>query len=295
MTLTLLCVLALLAGPWCVSCQQPPSNIDLKIMPSKKWKFEKQELNRLREELRHEVRRQVEGMEDAIAEQARLRQRSGNVWSMHGAPLFVPAVPPSLSASSMGMMPPSGVMTQPAPGQNQLNLNLGPTQYSPSRYTVQRPMSFRQIDTPAASESGSDPVAGSLLATDGLMPSTAVERSEQQEGDGEDDGTTKNNGIIDNVISQLEDVAGADKQETRDEDDNGQQSDVSEGAAASDESASTTTTTMATTNISSKGDGRFKQEHHTERAAVTKEHLQNGPLPRALAYLYAKHTSRRNV
>ncbi|CEM20928.1 unnamed protein product [Vitrella brassicaformis CCMP3155] len=156
-------------------------------------------------------------------------------------------------------------------------------------------MSFRQIDTPAASVSGSDPVAGSLLATDGLMPPTAVEGSAQQEGDGEDDGTTKNNRIIDNVNSQLEDVAGADKHETRDEDDNGQQSDVSEGAAASDESASTTTTTMATTNISSKGDGRFKQEHHTERAAVTKEHLQNGPLPRALAYLYAKHNSRRNV
>lgn len=114
-------------------------------MPSKKWKFETRELNRLREELRHEIRTQMLEVEESLTEKIRAIQNSPNVWGINGAPVFLPN-------SQYGPMQGSTRVGLP-----QMGATSGASQLQPPSRFAQIPLeetSFVEKSSSAASSNG---------------------------------------------------------------------------------------------------------------------------------------------
>lgn len=64
--------------------------INLKIVPSKKIRITKDDMNFLLSELRQEINRQINMLEDELDEKERMRQRNSSIWSLNESPIYVP-------------------------------------------------------------------------------------------------------------------------------------------------------------------------------------------------------------
>ncbi|CRH00476.1 secreted ookinete protein, putative [Plasmodium relictum] len=66
------------------------SKINLKIVPSKKLHITKNDMMFLLSELRQEIGRQINILEDEFEEKERMKQRSASLWAASHSPVYIP-------------------------------------------------------------------------------------------------------------------------------------------------------------------------------------------------------------
>ncbi|VUC57234.1 secreted ookinete protein, putative [Plasmodium berghei ANKA] len=69
---------------------EPIARINLKIVPSKKLNISKNDMVFLLSELKQEIRRQVNILEEELEEKERIRRRSSSLWSTNNSSVYVP-------------------------------------------------------------------------------------------------------------------------------------------------------------------------------------------------------------
>jgi len=64
--------------------------VNLKIVPSHQFVLQKQDIDGLKNEIEHDINKEINKMEENWASKERMRERSSGVWNLHGAPVFLP-------------------------------------------------------------------------------------------------------------------------------------------------------------------------------------------------------------
>lgn len=70
--------------------EDSPPKINIQIVPSKRIRITKDDMNFLLSELKQEINRQMNMLEDELDEKERMRQRSSSTWSMNESAVYVP-------------------------------------------------------------------------------------------------------------------------------------------------------------------------------------------------------------
>ena len=66
------------------------SSVNLKIVPSHQFILQKQDIDGLKNEIEHDINKEINKLEENWASKERMRERSSGVWNLHGAPIFLP-------------------------------------------------------------------------------------------------------------------------------------------------------------------------------------------------------------
>lgn len=64
--------------------------VNLKIVPSHQFELQKQDIDGLKNEIEHDITKEINKLEENWAAKERMRERSSGVWNLHGAPIFLP-------------------------------------------------------------------------------------------------------------------------------------------------------------------------------------------------------------
>lgn len=75
--------------------------VNLKIVPSHQFELQKQDIDGLKNEIEHDINKEINKLEENWAAKERMRERSSGVWNLHGAPIFLPKQYAPYSASQV--------------------------------------------------------------------------------------------------------------------------------------------------------------------------------------------------
>ena len=64
--------------------------VNLKIVPSHQFSLQKQDIDGLKNEIEHDINKEINKLEENWATKERMRERSSGIWNLHGAPIFLP-------------------------------------------------------------------------------------------------------------------------------------------------------------------------------------------------------------
>lgn len=75
------------------------TSVNLKIVPSHQFSLQRQDIDGLKNEIEHDINKELNKLEENWGAKERMRQRSSGVWNLHGAPIFLPKQYAPYSAS----------------------------------------------------------------------------------------------------------------------------------------------------------------------------------------------------